>query len=226
MNDEALWAALSSAEGNAHLSRARDGMPTLEWLQPAGWLEAAALLKADPRFQFDLLLDVSGMDYHAYGQVEWRTEPATRSGFSRGVYESEQPYCASWNKPRFAVVYHFVSTVLNHRLRVRVFAENNDMPVVPSVFSIWNAANWYEREAFDLFGIHFEGHPDLRRLLTDYGFVGHPFRKDFPLIGEVELRYDAKEGRCVYEPVSIAPRTLVPKVIRMDNRYLPDEGVS
>ena len=122
-------------------------------------------------------------------------------------------------EPRFAVVYHLLSLKHNHRLRLRTFAEG-EPPVMHSVTDIWSSANWYEREAFDLFGILFEGHPDLRRILTDYGFVGHPFRKDFPLIGNVEVRYDIEKGRVVYQPVSIEPRTLVPRVIRDDHRYL------
>ena len=124
-----------------------------------------------------------------------------------------------WKGPRFAVVYHLLSIQNNHRIRVKTFAPD-EMPVVDSVINIWASANWYEREAFDFFGILFEGHPDLRRILTDYGFIGHPFRKDFPLIGNVEMRYDAEKQRVVYEPVSIEPRVLVPKVVREDHRYL------
>ncbi len=120
---------------------------------------------------------------------------------------------------RFAVVYHLLSISKNHRLRLRVFCDEGEPPVIDSVNEIWNSANWFEREAFDLFGILFRGHPDLRRLLTDYGFIGHPFRKDFPLIGNVEVRYDPEKGRVVYQPVSIQPRVLVPKVIRHDSRY-------
>ena len=120
---------------------------------------------------------------------------------------------------RFAVVYHLLSIANNCRLRLRVFTGENNPPVLPSVVDVWSSANWFEREAFDLFGVLFEGHPDLRRVLTDYGFIGHPFRKDFPLIGNVEVAYDADKGRVVYKPVSIEPRTLVPRVIRDDNRY-------
>jgi NADH-quinone oxidoreductase subunit C len=122
---------------------------------------------------------------------------------------------------RFAVVYHLLSVSLNQRLRLKVFCLNESAPIIDSVTSVWASADWYEREAFDLFGLLFRGHPDLRRLLTDYGFIGHPFRKDFPLIGNVEVRYDPEKGRVVYEPVSIEPRTLVPKVIRNDHRYEP-----
>ena len=124
--------------------------------------------------------------------------------------------------PRFAVVYHLMSVSQNHRIRVKTFCENDDAPIVNSVAGIWSSANWYEREAFDLFGIMFSGHPDLRRILTDYGFVGHPFRKDFPLVGHVEMRYDPEQARVIYEPVSIEPRVLVPRVIRKDHRYLHD----
>ncbi|NNF17269.1 MAG: NADH-quinone oxidoreductase subunit C, partial [Gammaproteobacteria bacterium] len=124
--------------------------------------------------------------------------------------------------PRFAAVYHLLSCTHNTRLRVRVYAPDDDAPRVPSVHGIWNSADWFEREAFDMFGILFDGHPDLRRLLTDYGFVGHPFRKDFPISGHVEVRYDPDKGRVIYQPVSIEPRTLVPKVIRDDNRYDPN----
>lgn len=138
--------------------------------------------------------------------------------FSRGV-EPLEAKAYALNKPRFAVVYHFLSTIKNHRLRVKVFIEESHL-VVPSVHHIWKSANWFEREAYDLYGILFEGHPDLRRILTDYGFIGHPFRKDFPLIGHVEMRYDAQLQKVIYEPVSIEPRTLVPKVIRSDNRYV------
>jgi NADH-quinone oxidoreductase subunit C len=162
-------------------------------------------------------MDVCGVDYLDYGFSEWATEETTLTGFSRGV-ESEPKRVIPWHKPRFAVVYHLLSVSLNHRIRLRTFPLG-EPPIVNSVIEIWESANWFEREAFDLFGIMFEGHPDLRRILTDYGFIGHPFRKDFPLIGNVEPRYDAAEQRVIYEPVSILPRTLVPKVIREDNRY-------
>jgi NADH-quinone oxidoreductase subunit C len=120
---------------------------------------------------------------------------------------------------RFAVVIHLLSITNNHRLRVRVFLDNNQLPLLPSVTGIWSSANWYEREAFDLYGIVFEGHSDLRRILSDYGFIGYPFRKDYPLTGHVEMRYDPEKKKVVYEPVSIDPRVLVPKVIRDDHRY-------
>src|SRR3990167_1517462 len=168
-------------------------------------------------FHFEILIDVCGLDYADYGISHWRTHETTDSGFSRGVNEVGERVI-TWNKPRFASVYHLLSIKNNQRIRLKVYLEEE--PVVPSVIDIWKSADWFERESYDLFGIVYEGHPDLRRILTDYGFKGHPFRKDFPLIGEVEMRYDAKLQRCVYEPVSIEMRTLVPKVIRDDNRYI------
>jgi NADH-quinone oxidoreductase subunit C len=194
--------------------------------------EVALALRDHPDFAFDMLIDVCGVDYLHYGRGEWETYEATTTGFERGVDrsfihapESKDAVNASFGgdvgvfiTPRFGAVYHLLSISLNQRIRIRVFLEENDL-VVPTVFDIWPAANWFEREAFDLFGILFHGHPDLRRILTDYGFIGHPFRKDFPLIGNVEVRYDGKLKRVVYEPVSIEPRVLEPKVIRRDNRY-------
>ncbi len=174
-------------------------------------------LRDDAQFHFAQLIDVCGVDYLHYGQSEWHTHDVTLSGYSRGVDEVPVQTPVTWDKPRFAVVYHLLSLEHNCRLRVRVFPTGEPPRVV---YDIWESANWFEREAFDLFGILFVGHPDLRRILTDYGFIGHPFRKDFPLIGKVEMRYDATLQRCVYEPVSIQPRTLVPKVIRDDNRYV------
>lgn len=181
-------------------------------------LNICTLLKTADEFRFEQLMDVCGVDYSEYGISEWVTDKATSSGFERGVDDSLQLKVNPSNKPRFAVVYHLLSITHNHRLRLRTFA-TGEPPVVPSVINIWASANWFEREAFDLFGILFDGHPDLRRIMTDYGFIGHPFRKDFPLIGNVEVRYDATQQRVVYEPVSIVPRTLVPKVIRKDSRY-------
>lgn len=172
----------------------------------------------------DTLIDVCGVDYLSYGVDEWQTNSATASGFSRGVFREGGPTeSPSEALGRFAVVYHLLSVEKNYRVRLTTFCEDDDYPIVDSVVDVWASANWYEREAFDLFGILFRGHPDLRRILTDYGFIGHPFRKDFPLVGNVEVRYDPIKGRVVYEPVSIEPRTLVPRVIRDDNRY--DEGL-
>jgi NADH-quinone oxidoreductase subunit C len=165
-----------------------------------------------------MLIDLCGVDFLYYGVDEWEKEETTKTGFSRGVLPFSEKK-SIWPKPRFAVVYHLLSLTHSHRVRLRSFPFEGDPPMIDSVMDIWNSANWYEREAFDLFGIIFKGHPDLRRILTDYGFIGHPFRKDFPVIGNVEMRYDAAQQRCIYEPVSIQPRTLVPKVIRKDTRY-------
>ncbi len=177
-------------------------------------------LRQNAPFHCEQLMDVCAVDYLDYGISEWKTDTATSSGFDRGVMQGAQRQRDKvWEHPRFAVVYHLLSIQENHRLRVKVFCDG-EPPQVDTAVDIWPSANWFEREAFDLLGILFKNHPDLRRILTDYGFIGHPFRKDFPLIGKVEVRYDATEGRVVYEPVSIASRTLVPKVIRDDSRYV------
>ncbi len=167
-------------------------------------------------FNFEQLIDLCGIDYSAYGQVNWDVK-ANNTGFSRGIAAQETAKNDNTNQA-FAVVYHLLSVKNNQRLRVRAVAEG-EPPRIASVITLWTSANWYEREAFDLFGILFEGHPDLRRILTDYGFIGHPFRKDFPLTGHVEMRYDPEKKRVIYEPVSVETRTLVPRVIRHDNRY-------
>lgn len=168
-------------------------------------------------FGFEQLVDVCGVDYSQYGSTAWETKGASEHGFSRAV-DGAGNTASVEEGFRFAVVYHLLSLQHNQRLRLKVRLEA-DQPIVDSVTSIWNSADWFEREAFDLFGILFNGHNDLRRILTDYGFIGHPFRKDFPLIGNVEMRYDPEKKRVVYEPVSIEERTLVPRVIRDDNRY-------
>jgi len=178
-------------------------------------LEIAVFLRDDEAFQFETLIDLCGVDYANYGISEWMTTSATGKGFDRAVDRSGQIQNIKWEKPRFAVVYHLLSVALNHRCRMKVFLDG-DPPIVESVTNIWPSANWYEREAFDLYGILFDRHPDLRRILTDYGFIGHPFRKDFPLSGTVEVRYDAAQKRVIYEPVDIEPRVLVPKVIRQE----------
>jgi NADH-quinone oxidoreductase subunit C len=196
------------------------GEVTIE-VEPELLIAVARRLRDEDGFHFEQLIDLCGVDYLAYGTSEWDVEEASGAGFSRAVEPKRDPQ-VSWNKPRFAVVYHLLSLTNNRRLRVRCFVPEKSM-MIPSITSVWASANWYEREAFDLFGIRFEGHDDLRRILTDYGFVGHPFRKDFPLIGHVEIRYDAAEKRCIYEPVSIEPRVLVPKVIRHDARYVNEE---
>jgi NADH-quinone oxidoreductase subunit C len=183
-------------------------------------LDVCRTLRDAPDLKFEMLMDLAGLDYLHYGLDEWQTESATRSGFSRGRVArtaAPDPDAAG----RFAVVYNLLSISHNQRLRLKVKCPDTLEPVVDSVVDVWAGANWFEREAFDLFGILFRGHPDLRRLLTDYGFIGHPFRKDFPLIGNVEVLYDPDKGRVVYQPVSITPRVLVPKVIRHDHRYEP-----
>ena len=184
-------------------------------------IEVATALRNEADFGFEMLMDVCGVDYLDYGKSEWTTSSATETGFSRGVQRDPVilDEADEFEPRRFAVVYHLLSLQHNLRLRLRVFTGTGNPPVIRSVVGIWNSANWFEREAFDLFGILFDGHPDLRRILTDYGFIGHPFRKDFPLSGNVEVKYDAEKGRVAYQPVSIEPRTLVPRVIRHDNRY-------
>lgn len=187
-------------------------------------IEVATTLRNDAEFGFEMLVDVCGVDYLAYGSDEWTTNSATGTGFSRGV-EREPVILDEADKfdaKRFAVVYHLLSIQNNVRMRLRVYTGTSNPPIVKSVVDIWNGANWFEREAFDLYGILFDGHPDLRRILTDYGFIGHPFRKDFPLMGNVEIAYDEEQGRVTYKPVSIEARTLVPRVIRDDNRYSAD----
>lgn len=189
------------------------GELTLE-VKASDIVKACGLLRTHPECRFEQLMDLCGVDYLHYGISEWETTTATAKGFERAVRPIAEviPH-SKWTKPRFAVVYHLLSISQNLRVRVKAFVPN-EKPMIDSVVSVWNSATWYEREAFDLYGILFSNHPDLRRLLTDYGFVGHPFRKDFPLSGNVEVRYDAKEQRVIYEPVDIVPRTLVPKVIR------------
>ena len=184
-------------------------------------LEVMSLLRRRSSLGFDQCMDVCGVDYSAWKRSEWSVAEAPNTGFSRGA-ERDEPLHPEV-KSRFAVVYHLLSLHNNVRLRVKTYLDA-DFPAVDSVVGIWSSANWFEREAFDLFGILFHGHPDLRRILTDYGFVGHPFRKDFPLVGQVEMRYDDKLGRVVYEPVSIEPRVNTPRVVRDDCRYVP-EGI-
>jgi NADH-quinone oxidoreductase subunit C len=210
-------------------------------LETAGheWLPLCQALRDE--FGFEQLTAVSGIDYLGYGSDEWDTDGVSSGGFSRGV-EGKGTGRFGWGERprqedagaitpieapqrRFAAVLHLISYANNQRVRVRGFAPDDALPVVASVTGIWPGANWFEREAFDLYGIVFEGHPDLRRILTDYGFVGHPFRKDFPLIGNVEVRYDEERKRVVYEPVtSVEPRVGVPRVIRDDARYQTAAG--
>jgi NADH-quinone oxidoreductase subunit C len=188
-------------------------------IQPTDLRAACMTLRDAPELRFESLLDVAGIDYSDYGKSEWKTLSATGSGFSRGVNRGGPAPAVPHDGARFAVAYQLLSVTHNERLRIRARCEDAEDPIIDSLVDVWPSANWFEREAFDLFGILFAGHPDLRRILTDYGFIGHPFRKDFPLIGNVEVRYDPEKRRVVYEPVSIEPRTLVPRVIRHDNRY-------
>ncbi|MFD1711581.1 NADH-quinone oxidoreductase subunit C [Ottowia sp. GY511] len=161
-------------------------------VSPADYHGVMQTLRDAPGCQFEQMIDLCGLDYSAYGD-------------------------GRWEGPRYAVVLQLLSVSLNQRVRVRVFCADDELPVLPTITDLWSGANWYEREAFDLYGIVFDGHDDLRRILTDYGFIGHPFRKDFPLSGHVEMRYDAERQRVIYEPVSIEPREVTPRVIREDN---------
>jgi NADH-quinone oxidoreductase subunit C len=181
-------------------------------------VEVATALRDD--IGFEMLVDMCGVDYSTYGVDEWRTTSSTSRGFSRAVIRGGERRV--YGGPRFAAVYQLLSIQHNQRLSLRAFCPDDEEPMLDTLTGVWPSVNWFEREAFDLFGIVFSGHPDLRRILTDYGFIGHPFRKDFPLTGNVEVRYDETKGRVVYEPVSIVPRTLVPRVIRDDARYSPE----
>jgi NADH-quinone oxidoreductase subunit C len=189
-----LVAALAAAfeEGTLRSTRVDRGEVTIV-VDVARYLDVMRTLRDRPQLRFDMLIDLCGVDYSSFG--------------GGGAYEGA----------RFAAVSHLLSLAHNRRLRVRTFAADDDFPVVPSLVDIWPAVNWFEREAFDLYGIMFPGHPDLRRILTDYGFVGHPFRKDFPISGYVEMRYDPEQGRVIYQPVTIEPREVTPRVIREEN---------
>ena len=191
---ETLHAALHEVLGERVRQLTHALGETTITVSAAHYLQVMHDLRDHPRLSFEQLLDLCGMDYSAY-----------RDG--------DSPLAEG---PRFAVVSHLLSLTHNWRLRVRVFAPHDEMPIVASINEVWSSANWYEREAFDLYGIVFEGHEDLRRLLTDYGFIGHPFRKDFPVSGHVEMRYDPEQKRVVYQPVSIEPREITPRIIRED----------
>lgn len=196
------------------------GEATFELVDAGELVEIGIALRDEEDLGFAQLIDLTAVDFLQYGSAEWTTTEATDAGFSRGVERSRTPVAeAESARPRFAVVYHLLSVTHNWRLRLRCWCSPGEPPLAESVVGVWPSANWYEREAFDLFGILFRGHPDLRRILTDYGFIGHPFRKDFPLSGNVEVRYDPGRGRVIYQPVTIEPRILVPRVIREDNRY-------
>ena len=224
MSTSELLGQLQERFGDTLLAAGMDfGEVTVE-VAPQDLVATAMALRDEAAFRFEQLIDVCGVDYLAYGEAEWATEETTTTGFSRAVdargsgrlpaldeeLSTERPQ----KDRRFAAVYHLLSVRHNRRLRIKVFGPDDQLPVIPSLIEVWSSANWFEREAFDLFGIMFAGHPDLRRILTDYGFIGHPFRKDFPLSGNVEVIYDMEKQRVVYQPVSIEPRVLVPKVIR------------
>ncbi len=227
MSTQDLLAQLRERFGETLLEARLAGDEVGIEVAPADLLETARALRDEAPFRFEQLVDVCGVDYLAYGVSEWATDETTRTGFSRGVeakvagrlpmLEEDLSVETPQQDRRFAAVYHLLSVSLNQRLRIKVYAPDEALPVIPSVIDIWNGADWFEREAFDLFGIMFSGHPDLRRILTDYGFIGHPFRKDFPLSGNVEVIYDAEKQRVVYQPVSIEPRVLVPRVIRAED---------
>ena len=192
LTPEALLARVEDALGDKLVSsKIAVGEVTVE-VKPEDWLDVALTLRDEPGLAFDILMDLCGVDYSAYKD-------------------------GAWEGARFAVVAHLLSVAKNHRLRVRAFCADDEMPVIASLVDTWPAVNWFEREAFDLYGIVFEGHPDLRRILTDYGFIGHPFRKDFPISGHVEMRYDPDLKRVVYQPVSIDPREVTPRIVREDN---------
>ena len=195
---ETLAAALKEALGERarSLSVAFDEITVV--VAPEAWLESLRMVRDRPELGFEMLVDLCGVDYRTYGD-------------------------GTWEGSRFAVVCHLLSLSNNWRVRLRTFAPDDDFPVVASAIDVWPAANWFEREAFDLYGIVFAGHPDLRRLLTDYGFVGHPFRKDFPVSGYVEMRYDPEQGRVIYQPVTIEPREITPRIIR-EEHYADEPG--
>ena len=225
-NETSLVERLAARFGDMLTVKVERNEVTAE-VAPRDLLAVATALRDEAGFRFTVFIDICGVDYLSYGKTEWDTDTAQGESFSRGVEGqavgrftwAERPRPAELPR-RFASVYQLLSIEHNQRIRLRVFCEDDNFPVVPSVTGIWPGADWFERESFDLYGIIYDGHPDLRRILTDYGFVGHPFRKDFPLIGNVEVRYDEAQQRVIYEPVtSVEPRVLVPRVIRDDSRY-------
>jgi NADH-quinone oxidoreductase subunit C len=187
-----LEAALQGALGERIQAFKRERGEITITVRAADSVDVARTLRDDPALKFEQLIDLAGVDYSTYKDQ-------------------------SWEGPRFCVVSHLLSVSHNWRLRVKVFAPDDDLPLVPSLTGVWNSANWFEREAFDLFGIVFEGHEDLRRILTDYGFIGHPMRKDFPVSGHVEMRYDPERRRVIYQPVTIEPREITPRIVREEN---------
>ncbi len=211
-----IAALMTERLGTALVSHTADRGELTVVVRAEDILFASKTLRDNEEFDFSQLSDLSGIDYLSYGQADWQTQSASESGFSRGVSQSELEL-AEDIPARFAVVYQLLSMRHNRRVRVKAYLDD-DSPRIDSVVDVWPSADWYEREAFDLFGILFNSHPDLRRLLTDYGFIGHPFRKDFPLEGHVEVRYDLDKQRVIYQPVSIENRVLVPRVIRDETR--------
>ncbi len=210
MDNASLAAALAATFG-AKLDKIETAFGTVTaTIASENLISTMRVLRDRPDMGFEQLIDLCGVDYSAYGGTERSV------AYSNSDAMPAEPASASATG-RFAVVYHLLSIANNHRLRVRTFAKDDQFPVLPSMVDVWPAANWYEREAFDFFGVMFAGHPDLRRILTDYGFIGHPFRKDFPLSGHVEMRYDPEQGRVIYQPVSIEPREIVPRIIREDS---------
>jgi len=195
---ETLVAALQSTLGDRITGVTTAFGEVTVVVKAADLAAAMTILRDAPELRFAQLIDLCGLDYSRHGD-------------------------GAWEGPRFAVVYHLLSVAHNWRVRVRVFCPDDDFPMLESVIGAWPAANWYEREAFDLYGILFSGHPDLRRILTDYGFIGHPFRKDFPLSGNVEIRYDPDQQRVIYQPVTIEPREITPRIVRVEN-YGDSEG--
>jgi NADH-quinone oxidoreductase subunit C len=189
---DTLQAALQATLGESIVDLKREFGELTLTVKSATYRQVATRLRDDPSLKFEQLIDLCGVDYSGYKN-------------------------AAWEGPRYAAVSHLLSISHNWRVRLKTFAPNDDMPVIASVNDIWSAANWFEREAFDMFGILFEGHADLRRILTDYGFIGHPMRKDFPTTGHVEMRYDAESKRVIYQPVTIEPREITPRVVREDN---------
>ena len=216
MKTETLAASLTAAFGE-RLGGVTVALDELTAVVGAAYLvETMRGLRDRAELRFETLIDLCGVDYSAYGGV------AADIAYSSSDATPPEPVVRT-HPGRFAVVYHLLSLTHNTRLRVRTFAADDDFPVLPSVIEVWPGANWYEREAFDFYGIMFAGHPDLRRILTDYGFVGHPFRKDFPLSGHVEMRYDPEQGRVIYQPVTIEPREVTPRIIREEN-FAESEG--
>lgn len=221
-----LEALLSQAFADHDVIFSGEGLEATLDVPAKDWHDIALTLRDDPSLSFEQLIDLCAVDFLGYGTDEWETQGVSSEGFSRGVdalgmgrFDWESRPEAEQQPHRYAVVVHLLSIKHNRRLRLRAYCDDDAMPSIASLDDVWPVANWFEREAFDLFGIAFVGHPDLRRILTDYGFVGHPFRKDFPLVGNVEVRYDPVEKRVMYQPVTIEPRVLVPRVIRDDSRY-------